>query len=216
MKLDLLAEPSALQWEEAWSWYTVKWRLGCIQHHLSMYLTTWQLLGQLPGAIKHSCFCCQWQCWSHGLWSYPQPTCSIKPLRSCTVVFSGKERWVDVAWEDRLPDINKGTLVTLWNKQLLDATIPRAIHFVNDYQDLLVFSLETGEMWVKEAEVCDLTDLVMARSCWDAQMSHMKWSKVLKSGMWVHQYERFWPTNATATEAMPQSAHRRNMSSLIT
>ena len=47
---------------------------------------------------------------------------------------------------DGITHTDEGTLVNLWDKPLLEMTIPRAVHFVNSYDSLLVFSLETGEV----------------------------------------------------------------------
>jgi hypothetical protein len=42
--------------------------------------------------------------------------------------------------------MTEGTLVTLWNKPLMEGTIPRTIHFLSGDDNFLVFGLETGEM----------------------------------------------------------------------
>jgi hypothetical protein len=110
---------------------------------------------------------------------------------------------------------DEGTLVTLWNKRLFESTIPRAVHFTSNYQNLLVFGLETGKMWVTMLTSYAASDAhcgqVLSRR-WDISYKMVQSFEVQN----VSNLKDAPKLKGFPTEGMLPSAHQRSSSSLTT
>ena len=83
--------------------------------------------------------------------------------------------------------IDAGTMMLLWASTVhadKRTAIARAIHFYDNHQKVLIFMLETGEMWDKIDSTFDSLSY-LPRICRDIESGKEDWHKILKSGMWV-------------------------------